>query len=176
VRWEDTYSVGSLRKSHPQSLMRTETDLLSQTLCFFYFLEYRTMNKVQNPSNSECYTPSSESFRNYSLTSLRPSCYWEELMHGMRICLPPRLLYVFMEWRFCTNRALLIIFLYAAVDTTRSALLYCKLRAIQCLLPALSTWPLICPQHHSSAVTIYIKHDFKAYIQDYCNIEPYKRD
>jgi hypothetical protein len=27
----------------------------------FYFLEYRTMEKVQKPSNSECYTPSSES-------------------------------------------------------------------------------------------------------------------
>jgi hypothetical protein len=30
-------------------------------------LEYRTMEKVQKPSNSECYTPSSEPFRIYWL-------------------------------------------------------------------------------------------------------------
>jgi hypothetical protein len=29
----------------------------------FLTLEYRTMEKVQKPSNSECYTPSSEPFR-----------------------------------------------------------------------------------------------------------------
>jgi hypothetical protein len=42
---EDTYSVGPLEK-----------------------LEYRTMEKVQKPSNSVCYTPSSETFRTYGLT------------------------------------------------------------------------------------------------------------
>jgi hypothetical protein len=31
----------------------------------FYSLEYRTMNKVENPSNSVCYTLSSEPFRIY---------------------------------------------------------------------------------------------------------------
>jgi hypothetical protein len=30
-----------------------------------WFLEYRTMDKVQKPSNPECYTPSSEPFRIY---------------------------------------------------------------------------------------------------------------
>jgi hypothetical protein len=29
----------------------------------FYFLECRTMDRVQESSNSECYTPSSEPFR-----------------------------------------------------------------------------------------------------------------
>jgi hypothetical protein len=29
--------------------------------------EYKTMNKVQNPSNSECHTPSSEPFRIYMI-------------------------------------------------------------------------------------------------------------
>jgi hypothetical protein len=31
------------------------------------FLEYRTMDKVQNPSNSECYTPSPDPFRIYKI-------------------------------------------------------------------------------------------------------------
>jgi hypothetical protein len=38
----------------------TGRDSASETLCS---LEYRTMNKVQKPSNPECYTPSSETFR-----------------------------------------------------------------------------------------------------------------
>jgi hypothetical protein len=33
----------------------------------FYTLEYRTMENVQNPSNSMCYTPSSEPFRIYKI-------------------------------------------------------------------------------------------------------------
>lgn len=32
---------------------------------FLYFLEYRPMEKVQKPSNPECYTQSSEPFRIY---------------------------------------------------------------------------------------------------------------
>jgi hypothetical protein len=31
----------------------------------FYFLEYRTMEKVHKPSNSDCYTPPTELFRIY---------------------------------------------------------------------------------------------------------------
>jgi hypothetical protein len=42
--------------------MRKETNPASETLCFFWFLEYRTMDKVRKPSNFECYTPSSEPF------------------------------------------------------------------------------------------------------------------
>jgi hypothetical protein len=38
---------------------------LGRNLC--YSLEYRTMEKVQNPSYSVCYTPSSEPFRIYSM-------------------------------------------------------------------------------------------------------------
>jgi hypothetical protein len=33
--------------------------------CVFYYLEIRTMDNVQKPSKSECYTPSSEFFRLY---------------------------------------------------------------------------------------------------------------
>jgi hypothetical protein len=33
--------------------------------CILQFFEYRTMGKVQKPSNSECYTPSSEPFKIY---------------------------------------------------------------------------------------------------------------
>jgi hypothetical protein len=35
------------------------------------FLEYQTMDKVQNPSNPECLTPSSEPFRIYMFGSCR---------------------------------------------------------------------------------------------------------
>jgi hypothetical protein len=42
--------------------LRIETDPVSETSCF-YFVEHRTMEKVQKPSNSVCYTPSSEPFR-----------------------------------------------------------------------------------------------------------------
>jgi hypothetical protein len=37
---------------------------VSETL-FFWFLEYRMRDRVQKPSNSECYTPPSEPFRIY---------------------------------------------------------------------------------------------------------------
>jgi hypothetical protein len=36
--------------------LRMETDPVSETLCFLFFLEYWTMDKVQKSSNSECYT------------------------------------------------------------------------------------------------------------------------
>jgi hypothetical protein len=32
---------------------------------FFNYLEFRTMDKVQKPSDSECYAPSSEPFKIY---------------------------------------------------------------------------------------------------------------
>jgi hypothetical protein len=43
---------------------RTETDPVSETSCF-YSQEHQTMEKVQNPSNSVCYTPSLEPFNVY---------------------------------------------------------------------------------------------------------------
>jgi hypothetical protein len=47
----------------PHLRLRTETDPVSETLCF---LEYRTMEKVQKISvNSVQHTPSSESFQVY---------------------------------------------------------------------------------------------------------------
>jgi hypothetical protein len=46
----------------PHLHLRTETDPVSETSCS---LEYQTMDKVQNPSNSVCYTASSEPFRIY---------------------------------------------------------------------------------------------------------------
>jgi hypothetical protein len=39
----------------PETTMETEMEIL----------EYRTMEKFQKPSNSECYTPSSEPYRIY---------------------------------------------------------------------------------------------------------------
>jgi hypothetical protein len=38
-----------------------------ETLPFSIYLEFRTMNKANKPSDSERYTPSSEPFRFYSL-------------------------------------------------------------------------------------------------------------
>jgi hypothetical protein len=46
-----------------------ETGPVSKMSCF-YSLEYRMMEKVQEPSNSECYTPSSEPFRIYYFENL----------------------------------------------------------------------------------------------------------
>jgi hypothetical protein len=46
----------------PHLHLRTDTDPVSETSCS---LEYRTMEKVQKPSNSVRYTPSSEPFRIY---------------------------------------------------------------------------------------------------------------
>jgi hypothetical protein len=51
--------------SLPPPHLRTETDPVSETKCL-YSREYRTMGKVLKPSNSVCYTPSSEPFRIYS--------------------------------------------------------------------------------------------------------------
>jgi hypothetical protein len=48
----------------PSSGLRAETDTISQTL-YFVLIESRTMDKVEKPSDSECYTPSSESFTFY---------------------------------------------------------------------------------------------------------------
>jgi hypothetical protein len=52
---------------HPPHL-RTETDPVSETSCS---LEYRTMDKVQNPGNPKCYTPSSGPFRIYLIIMLQ---------------------------------------------------------------------------------------------------------
>jgi hypothetical protein len=41
---------------------KTETDPVSETLCFL-FVEIRMMDKVQKLSSNECYTPLSEPFR-----------------------------------------------------------------------------------------------------------------
>jgi hypothetical protein len=41
-----------------------ETNPVSKKLCSLVFLEYQ-MDKIQKPSNSECYTPLSEPFRIY---------------------------------------------------------------------------------------------------------------
>jgi hypothetical protein len=57
----ETGSVSVLRCLLPYHL-RTETDPVSETS---YSLEYQTMDKVQKPSNSVWYTPSSEPFRIY---------------------------------------------------------------------------------------------------------------
>jgi hypothetical protein len=43
----------------------SETDPVSETL-FSNFLEYWMMDKAQKPSNSKCYTPSSEPIRIYT--------------------------------------------------------------------------------------------------------------
>jgi hypothetical protein len=48
----------------PPPRLKTETDPLSETLCFL-FVEIRTMDKVQKLSSNECYIPSSEPFRMY---------------------------------------------------------------------------------------------------------------
>jgi hypothetical protein len=54
----DTYPAGAITKSRPN--MRTEKDPFAEKMCSS---EYRTVDKVQKPSNSECYTPSSEPSR-----------------------------------------------------------------------------------------------------------------
>jgi hypothetical protein len=41
---------------------------------FLYFLEYRTMDKVRNPSKSEWHTPSSEPFTIYCHSMYFPLC------------------------------------------------------------------------------------------------------
>jgi hypothetical protein len=47
--------------------------------CVFY-LEFRTMEKFHKPSHSECYTVSSEPFRNYTLS------YWSEWNYWYKSC------------------------------------------------------------------------------------------
>jgi hypothetical protein len=46
---------------------RTETDPVSETLCFyrFYSFEHWTMDRVHKPNNHVQHTPSSESFQAY---------------------------------------------------------------------------------------------------------------
>jgi hypothetical protein len=55
--------------------MRTETGPVSETLYSLVFLEYRTMVKVPKPRTPECYTPSSEPFRVYILSSFKVWLY-----------------------------------------------------------------------------------------------------
>jgi hypothetical protein len=43
--------------------LKTETDPISEALCFLVFLEIRIIDEVLKPSDSERYTPSPESFR-----------------------------------------------------------------------------------------------------------------
>jgi hypothetical protein len=73
-----TYSVGLLKRAylnHWTSSVHSRC-LPSFTLgrkqiqfpkyCVFLYFEFRTMDKAHNPSDSECYTPSSEPFRLYN--------------------------------------------------------------------------------------------------------------
>jgi hypothetical protein len=55
------WRVGTQHGRRPSPHLSTETDPVSKTL-FSSYLECWTMDKAQKPSNSECYTPSSESF------------------------------------------------------------------------------------------------------------------
>jgi hypothetical protein len=52
------------RVGPPPPRLKTETDPVSETLCFLV-VEIRTMDKVQKLISNECYTPSSEPFRMY---------------------------------------------------------------------------------------------------------------
>jgi hypothetical protein len=44
--------------------------------CVFWYLEFRTMDKVHKPSNSECYTASSEFFGLYCNLLVKDERYW----------------------------------------------------------------------------------------------------
>jgi hypothetical protein len=46
----------------PSFHLKTETYPASETLCFFSYLEFRTMDKINNFCDSECFTSSSEPF------------------------------------------------------------------------------------------------------------------
>jgi hypothetical protein len=64
LRWalsKEPISIPGPTVSSPLHL-RTEIDPVSETSCF-YSQEHRTTKKVQNSSNSVCYTPSSEPFK-----------------------------------------------------------------------------------------------------------------
>jgi hypothetical protein len=55
--------------------------------CFLWFLEYRTMDDVRNPSNSESYTPSSEPFRIYPSPWLNYQLSWLRISRFSLVCL-----------------------------------------------------------------------------------------
>jgi hypothetical protein len=78
---EDIYSVGPLKKNHWLRLVlykgpeRVDVSLPSpeeekrcsfRDVSFYSYLEYRTMDRVQKLSDSECYKLSSEPFRLYT--------------------------------------------------------------------------------------------------------------
>jgi hypothetical protein len=58
-----------LSRCFPSPHLRTERDPVSETSCFLVS-RIQEDGKVQKPNNSECYTPSSEPFRIYSLTGV----------------------------------------------------------------------------------------------------------
>jgi hypothetical protein len=106
------HSVGSIRKSYPQSLDQSsgETGPFSETLCFLVF-RIRKMVKIQNTSNSECYAPSSQSFRFYFFHTVcailnfelpRPnSPKWQvqiNKFHAMTSYVHSRTLLLFLRW------------------------------------------------------------------------------
>jgi hypothetical protein len=63
-RWGETPTLlGPLKRANLNHWV-TETDPVSETSCFLVF-RFGTMDKVRKPSNSERYTPLSESFRLY---------------------------------------------------------------------------------------------------------------
>jgi hypothetical protein len=68
--------------------LKTETDPVSETLCFL-FVEIRTMDKVHKLSSNECYTPSSEPFRMYFDVLSNYSFWW--IMNGILCLLDPSL-------------------------------------------------------------------------------------
>jgi hypothetical protein len=43
--------------------LRTEADPASETSCYLVILDFQTVDEVQKPISSQCYTPSSEPFR-----------------------------------------------------------------------------------------------------------------
>jgi hypothetical protein len=58
---------------------------VSKILCFSVLLEYRTMDKVQKPSNAECYTPSSEpiAIYRYITVNTKIELYYSVRMRGI---------------------------------------------------------------------------------------------
>jgi hypothetical protein len=64
--------------------LRTETDPVSETSVLFFFLviiRIRTMDKVRNPSNSVCYTPSSEPYRIEMFSVYGGKCLSRKAVH-----------------------------------------------------------------------------------------------
>jgi hypothetical protein len=70
--------------------LRTETELVSETLCFLV-LEYRTMDKIQKPSNSEYYIESSEPFIYYSLRNEEVTVNLNNLLRSTVVPIADRL-------------------------------------------------------------------------------------